>query len=69
MLVAFTDGVTEARNAGGEEFGEERLKDFLREAVDAPAEEISSILADRIRQWIAGAEQHDDVTFVIAAVN
>src|SRR5687768_14774512 len=30
LLVAFTDGVTEARNAEGEEFGEERLKDFLR---------------------------------------
>ena len=69
LLVAFTDGVTEARNAGGEEFGEERLKDLLRAAVDASAEEISSTLADRIRQWIAGAEQHDDVTFVIAAVN
>ena len=30
LLVAFTDGVTEARNADGEEFGEERLKDLLR---------------------------------------
>ena len=68
LLVAFTDGVTEARDPSGEEFGEERLKDFLRGAVEASAEEISSTLADRIREWIAGAEQHDDVTFVIAAV-
>ena len=69
LLVAFTDGVTEARNADGEEFGEDRLKDFLRGAVGASADEISSTLADRMREWIAGAEQHDDVTFVIAAVN
>jgi sigma-B regulation protein RsbU (phosphoserine phosphatase) len=69
LLVAFTDGVTEARSPGGEELGEERLQDFLRGAVEASTEEIASTLADRIREWIAGAEQHDDVTFVIAAVH
>ena len=30
VLVAFTDGVTEALNTAEEEFGEERLKDLLR---------------------------------------
>jgi serine phosphatase RsbU (regulator of sigma subunit) len=69
LLVAFTDGVTEARSPGGEELGEERLQEFLRGAVEASTEEIASTLADRIRAWIAGAEQHDDVTFVIAAVH
>jgi serine phosphatase RsbU (regulator of sigma subunit) len=69
LLVAFTDGVTEARNAAGDEFGEERLKDLVRAAAHAPAEEISSTLARQIREWIGGAEQHDDVTFVIVAVN
>jgi sigma-B regulation protein RsbU (phosphoserine phosphatase) len=69
VLVAFTDGVPEALNADGEEFGNERLKDLLREAVGAEAEEISSKLADRMRAWIAGTEQYDDVTFVVVAVN
>lgn len=69
LLVAFTDGVTEARNTSGEEFGEERLKDFLRGAVGASVEEISSNLTGRIEEWIAGAEQYDDVTFVITVVN
>jgi predicted permease len=68
LLVAFTDGVTEARNDAGEEFGEERLKDLLREVGGSPAETISSTLSDRVRHWIGVAEQHDDVTFVIAAV-
>ncbi|HEX5108166.1 MAG TPA: ADOP family duplicated permease [Vicinamibacterales bacterium] len=69
LLVAFTDGVTEARNEAGEEFGDERLQDLLREVAGSPAETVSSILSDRVRQWIGAAEQHDDVTFVIAAVN
>jgi len=69
VLVAFTDGVTEALNEAGEEFGEDRLKDLLREAFDSSARDISSRLADRVREWIGGAEQHDDLTFVVAAVN
>ncbi|MGH9671922.1 MAG: PP2C family protein-serine/threonine phosphatase, partial [Bryobacteraceae bacterium] len=69
LLVAFTDGVTEALNAEGEEFGEERLKDLLRGAVGAPAADISSALEDRMREWIGAAEQHDDLTFVVVTVN
>jgi sigma-B regulation protein RsbU (phosphoserine phosphatase) len=67
LLVAFTDGVTEARNATDDEFGEERLKEFLGEAVKGPADEVAGALEGRIRRWIAGTEQHDDVTFVIVA--
>ncbi len=69
LFLAFTDGVTEARTAGGEEFGEERLKDLLRGAAGASAADVSSLLADRMREWIAGAEQYDDLTFVVARMN
>jgi predicted permease len=68
LFVAFTDGVPEALNAGGEEFGEERLKDLLRRGVGASAEEVSATLAGQLRAWIAGTEQHDDLTFVVAVV-
>ena len=44
VLVAFTDGVTEALNVAEEEFGEERLKELLRGVVQLPAAEISSRL-------------------------
>jgi predicted permease len=68
LLVAFTDGVTEALNAAGEEFGEERLKELLRAGVGASADEVSERLADAMRVWIGTAEQHDDLTFVVVAV-
>jgi hypothetical protein len=42
---------------------------LLRDAVGTPAETISSTLADRMREWIGGAEQYDDLTFVVVAVN
>jgi serine phosphatase RsbU (regulator of sigma subunit) len=69
LFVAFTDGVTEARSANGEEFGEERLKDLLQAAVGASAADVAGRLADRMQQWIAGAEQHDDLTFVVVSMN
>jgi sigma-B regulation protein RsbU (phosphoserine phosphatase) len=69
LLVAFTDGVTEALNSAGEEFGEQRLKGVLRAAIGAQAEEVSRTLADTMREWVGKAEQHDDLTFVVVAVN
>jgi phosphoserine phosphatase RsbU/P len=68
LLVAFTDGVTDARNPAGEEFGDQRLKDMLRRAVGTSADEVSERLAVTMRDWIGDAEQHDDVTFLVVAV-
>ena len=69
VLVAFTDGVTEALNVAEEEFGEERLKDLLRGIVHLPASEISSRIADTLRGWIKDTNQYDDLTFVVMKVN
>jgi serine phosphatase RsbU (regulator of sigma subunit) len=68
LLVAFTDGVTEALDASGDEFGEERLKDLLRSVRGATAADVASHLAAAMTAWIGGAEQHDDLTFVVVAM-
>jgi putative ABC transport system permease protein len=68
LMVAFTDGVTEALNTDGEEFGEERLKDLLRGARGATAPEIASLLTETMKTWIGSAEQHDDLTFVVLSM-
>jgi putative ABC transport system permease protein len=69
LIVAFTDGVTEALNPAGEEFGEARLKELLGAAIGLPAETVSAKLAETMRDWIGPAEQHDDLTFVVIAMN
>ncbi|MGH9630993.1 MAG: PP2C family protein-serine/threonine phosphatase, partial [Bryobacteraceae bacterium] len=68
VLIAFTDGVTEALNPEEEEFGEERLKDVLRRVVHLPVHEISSRISDELRMWIKDAAQHDDLTFIVMRV-
>jgi predicted permease len=69
VLVAFTDGVTEALNVAEEEFGEERLKTLLRHVVHLPAAEISSRIAEALHGWIKDTAQYDDLTFVVMKVD
>ena len=68
LLIAFTDGVTEARNHAGDEFGEDRVRALIEECIGADADAVAAALADRVRAWSAGAEQHDDITFVVATI-
>jgi sigma-B regulation protein RsbU (phosphoserine phosphatase) len=69
VLVAFTDGVTEAMDATEEEFGEDRLKALLQQIVHLPAKDISAKISDALKGWIEDAEQYDDLTFIVMKVN
>lgn len=68
VLVVFTDGVTEALNPKEEEFGEDRLKQLLRQVVHLPVNEISSRISQEMKNWIQDAEQYDDLTFLVMKV-
>ncbi|HEU0178385.1 MAG TPA: SpoIIE family protein phosphatase [Blastocatellia bacterium] len=67
-LVAFTDGVIEARNPLGEEFGEDRLVGVLLENAGLSAAEIENRILRAVEDWTAEAEQEDDLTLVILKV-
>ncbi|MBX3278864.1 MAG: SpoIIE family protein phosphatase [Acidobacteria bacterium] len=69
LLVAFTDGVTEAMNTAGEEFGEARLQGLLESFSHLPAAEVRNRLVESLNVWTADAPQHDDFTFVVLKVN
>ncbi|MBV9505710.1 MAG: SpoIIE family protein phosphatase [Acidobacteriia bacterium] len=66
VLVIYSDGVTEANNVAGEEFGEERLIEVLESCRSAPASAIVSAITDALNQFTAGAAQTDDITLVVA---
>ena len=69
VLIAFTDGVTEALNVAEEEFGEARLKEVIVGAMHLTAAEISAKLSEALRMWIRDTAQYDDLTFVVLKVN
>lgn len=68
IFCAFTDGVTEAVNVDGEEFGDGRLLDALLEHASSTAEETSRRVLAGIDRFTAGAPQHDDVTLIVGKV-
>jgi sigma-B regulation protein RsbU (phosphoserine phosphatase) len=65
-LVLFSDGVTEAQNADGEEFGEARLFEVLRACPGQPGAEVIDRVFAAIDAFAAGAPQFDDITVVVA---
>jgi sigma-B regulation protein RsbU (phosphoserine phosphatase) len=68
LLVAYTDGLTEALNVDDEEFGEARLQELLASGGHFSAEEVRARIVQRVRAWCQGAPQHDDLTFVVLKV-
>jgi putative ABC transport system permease protein len=69
VLIAFTDGVTEALNPREEEFGDERLKNLLRRSAHLPVDEMASMIASELKNWMDTAAQYDDLTFILVKVN
>ncbi|HXM63254.1 MAG TPA: SpoIIE family protein phosphatase [Terriglobales bacterium] len=65
ILVAFTDGVSEAMNAAYEEWGEERMMEAIRGCADLQASEMIARIMQAADAFVAGAKQHDDMTLVV----
>jgi len=65
VLIAFTDGISEAMNHADEEWGENKLIETVSScAALAPAEIIARIMQDA-DTFVSGAKQHDDMTLVV----
>lgn len=68
LLVVYTDGVTEALNRGGVEFGEARLRSILVDSVQLSAQECANKVLREVLKWQGQASQHDDITLIVVKV-
>jgi len=66
MVLAYTDGVWEHTDGAGEQFGEERLKEFTRNHSQLNAKAFVEQLLEDIRTFGRGRELDDDVTIAVA---
>jgi sigma-B regulation protein RsbU (phosphoserine phosphatase) len=66
-VVLFTDGVTEAYDADGEEFGEARLLELLREHQSIPPSTLQEKILGAAGAFSRG-HWHDDATLLVLAV-
>jgi serine phosphatase RsbU (regulator of sigma subunit) len=69
-IVVYTDGVSDALNSEGEEFGEDRITQCLSslpKSIDA--EGICKHLAGKVAEWAAGVNRYDDTTILCLSVD
>jgi len=68
VLVLFTDGISEAMNANGEEFSDQRLEQLVKGISNLSAVEILDNIKTEVQKFTAGAVQSDDITLMIIKV-
>ena len=66
-LFMFTDGLMDARNAGGEAFGAARLRSALRANTSSASSLVRGVM-DALAAFTGQAEPHDDVTLLAAKI-
>ena len=67
-LVLFSDGITDCRNAGGEAFGEDRLRGLLAPRDGTALAGTGPLLHDALSAWRGAQGFEDDVTFLALEV-
>jgi serine phosphatase RsbU (regulator of sigma subunit) len=67
LLIAYSDGLTEARDARDEEFGFERLRAVAATARGLDAEQAAARIASEVNAFLRGERPHDDLSLVVLA--
>lgn len=65
IVVIYTDGVTEAVNAAGEMFGDERLVKLIEGSASLSADEIKNLVLGEVVAFTSGLPQGDDITLIV----
>jgi phosphoserine phosphatase RsbU/P len=68
LLIAYTDGISEAMTAQDEEWGETRMLEAVSRGPTASAPEILESVFRAADEFTAGAEQHDDMTLLVMKI-
>ncbi|HEU5154814.1 MAG TPA: SpoIIE family protein phosphatase [Gemmatimonadales bacterium] len=67
-LLCFTDGLSEAQDLNGEEFGEQKLINMMRDNLDADPEELQSAIMGSVTRFCA-AQPQDDATLIAIGID
>jgi sigma-B regulation protein RsbU (phosphoserine phosphatase) len=65
IIALFSDGVTEAQDIHEEEYGEQRLADFVRGIAHDSAELLVEKIFDEVDRFAGAAPQYDDITLFV----
>jgi sigma-B regulation protein RsbU (phosphoserine phosphatase) len=64
-IILYTDGITEAQNPDDDEFGEDKLKEIIKNNINVSGKEIIDIILKEIDVFAGSNRQYDDETLII----
>jgi sigma-B regulation protein RsbU (phosphoserine phosphatase) len=67
-IVFITDGISEAKNLFGSEFGYERLKSVIQSVGDASAEGLAKFIMAEVKAFVNQPVQYDDITLLVVKI-
>ncbi|RPI13272.1 MAG: hypothetical protein EHM58_18805 [Ignavibacteriae bacterium] len=65
VIVMYTDGITEAFNRKGEQYGEERLYNAMFKCLNISSQDIIEYILEDVQKFASGIPVHDDMTLVV----
>jgi len=68
LIFSYTDGLTDVRNKAGEDFGEDKLIEFLNQHTDISAKELNAKLLVHIDKYRERQPYPDDITVLTCKV-
>ncbi len=68
LVALYSDGITEAQSPAGEFFGLDRLCETLRTSEGLTSQELLDRVFERVAEFQADAEQHDDMTLMVLKI-
>lgn len=68
VFIFFTDGISEAMNKKGDEFGEKRLREIVHKNAERTAQNILEQITNEINTFAGSSAQHDDLTMVVVKI-
>ncbi len=68
IMVLYTDGITEARNANHEEYSQFSLQRVIKNNAHSPAQKIVETVKEDLKNFVGLTSQHDDQTILVIKV-
>ena len=67
-LILYTDGIIETPDKNGQEFGDDRLMEFVKEKSSFGPQGFIDILLERLQEWSGTTSVEDDITIVVVDI-
>lgn len=68
IICLYTDGIIEAMNIKGEQYGYERLSSFIKQNNREETSNLTKLISKDIESFVGKAKQHDDQTLLLLKV-